>query len=214
MESSTLIPVRGTAMERLPTAHPSRDAADTSRGGVDESVIVVLAQRDPAAFAPLYQAYLEPVYRYCFRRLGTREAAEDATSLIFERALSALTSFHGESFRAWLFAIARNTVTDAYRRRESGPPFAEAYQVADPAPPPEQVALLADERRLLMTALALLSPDQRQVIELRLSGLPSTEVAEILDRSPEAVRALQLRATRRLQALLAASSAVPKVRHA
>jgi RNA polymerase sigma-70 factor (ECF subfamily) len=183
-------------------------------GSLDEVAIVALARQNPAAFAPLYEAYLAPVYRYCYRRLGSREAAEDATSQVFERALRSLGSFRGGSFRAWLFAIAHNAVADAWRRQGARPPFADALEVPDPAPPPEQVALLADERRLLAAALALLPPDQRQVIELRLSGIPSIEVATILDRSPEAVRALQLRATRRLQTLLASPGAAREVRDA
>ena len=48
--------------------------------------------------------------------------------------------------------------------------------------------LLADEQRLLLAALPLLPPEQRRVLELRLTGLPSTEVALILNRSPESVR--------------------------
>ena len=141
---------------------------------LDEAAIVARARLDPAAFAPLYQAYLAPVYRYCYRRLGSREAAEDATSLVFERVLRSLAAFRGGSFRAWLFAIAHNTVADSYRRRGSDPPISEALDIVDPAPPPEQVALrLADQRRLLTTALALLPADQRQVIELRLERIPS-----------------------------------------
>jgi RNA polymerase sigma-70 factor (ECF subfamily) len=197
-------------MERL----PSDDAHARLGGRLDEAAIVARARSEPAAFAPLYETYLDPVYRYCYRRLGSREAAEDATSLVFERALRALPAYRGGSFRAWLFAIAHNAVTDAYRRRGAQPPLAAALAVPDPAPPPEQMALLADEQRLLATALALLPADQRQVIELRLSGLPSVEVAEVLGRSPGAVRALQLRATRRLQGLLAAANTAPEVRHA
>lgn len=187
--------------------------APTTTTDEDEAATVALAQRNPAAFAPLYQAYLTPVYRYCLRRLGSREAAEDVTSQIFERALRSLGSFRGGSFRAWLFTIAHNAVTDAYRRQGSQPAFDDAWEIPDPAPPPEQVAMLADERRRLVTALALLPSDQRQVIELRLSGVASAEVAAILDRSPEAVRALQLRATRRLQALLASPGAAREGRN-
>jgi RNA polymerase sigma-70 factor (ECF subfamily) len=192
-------------MEPFPTAPATTVAGHQASNGFDELGIVALAQRDPTAFAPLYQRYLEPVYRYCYRRLGSREAAEDATSLVFERTLRALPTFRGGSFRAWLFAIAHNAVTDTYRRRDAEP-LLESLEIADPAPPPEQIALLADEQRLLSTALALLPRDQRQVIELRLSGVPSVEVAEILGRSPEAVRALQHRATRRLQTLLGTST--------
>jgi RNA polymerase sigma factor (sigma-70 family) len=185
----------------------------------DEATIIARARQDPAAFAPLYQVYVDPVYRYCYRRLGSREAAEDATSLIFERVLRALPTFRGASFRAWLFSIAHNTITDAYRRQGSNSRFAsgglmEACEISDPGPAPEQLALLADEQRLLTTALSLLPGEQRQVIELRLSGIPSSEVAHILGRSPEAIRALQLRATRRLQAILSGPSATREVRNA
>ena len=185
----------------------------------DEAAIIARAQQHLAAFAPLYQAYVDPVYRYCYRRLGSREAAEDATSLIFERVLRALPTFRGASFRAWLFAIAHNTITDAYRRqgaraRVASAHLEEADELSDPAPAPEQLALLADEQRPLATALALLPGEQRQVIELRLSGIPSVEIAHILGRSPEAIRALQLRATRRLQAILSAPGATREVRNA
>jgi len=201
-------------MARLPTSDQARPPHAGGEADRDDDAIIALARRDPAAFAPLYQAYLDPVYRYCYRRLGSREAAEDATSLVFERVLRALPTFRGGSFRAWLFTIAHNAVTDTYRRGHPTQRFDEALEIADPAPPPEQLALLVDERRLLATALTLLPAEQRHVIELRLTGMPSTDVAEILGRSPEAVRALQLRATRRLQALLATSSTVPEVRNA
>src|SRR5215213_7420744 len=216
MRSSTVRPAMSTGptMERLPEPDHPKSAPPVTVGDRDEVALIALAQRDPAAFAPLYQEYLGPVYRYCYRRLGSREAAEDATGLVFERALRALPTFRGASFRAWLFTIAHNAVTDAYRRRGANPLLAEALEIADPAPPSEQIALLADEQRLLATALALLPADQRHVIELRLSGIPSIDVADILDRSPQAVRALQLRATRRLQALLATSNTTPEVRNA
>jgi RNA polymerase sigma-70 factor (ECF subfamily) len=201
---------------------PSRVPIDThaphGSRPLDEAAIIARARQDPAAFAPLYQAYLNSVYRYCYRRLASREAAEDATSLIFERALRSLPTFRGASFRAWLFSIAHNTITDAYRRQGTASRLmsvrlAEAAEVSDPGPAPEQAALLADEQRLLSTALALLPTEQRQVIELRLSGIPSTEVAQILGRSPQAIRALQLRATRRLQVILRGPSSAREVRH-
>jgi RNA polymerase sigma-70 factor, ECF subfamily len=211
MAPSTVIAPSGSAM---PPPETPRIAEEVEERHLDEAAVVARAQRDPAAFAPLYQAYIGPIYRYCYRRLGSREGAEDATSLVFERALRSLASFRGGSFRAWLFAIAHNVVTDAYRRKGAHSLSDEALEVADPAPPPEQIALVADEQRLLMTALALLPADQRQVIELRLSGVSSVDVAAILNRSPQAVRALQLRATRRLQMLLAAPGAANEVRHA
>jgi RNA polymerase sigma-70 factor (ECF subfamily) len=59
----------------------------------DESDLIAAAQRDRRAFAPLYARYALPIYRYCYRRLGNHEAAEDATSQTFVKALDALDRF-------------------------------------------------------------------------------------------------------------------------
>ena len=46
------------------------------------------ARRDPNAFAPLYAAYFDPIYRYCYLRLHHRELAADAASQTFLKALA------------------------------------------------------------------------------------------------------------------------------
>ena len=180
----------------------------------DEAALVALAQVDRRAFAPLYVQFLDPVHQYCYRRLGSREAAEDATSLIFERVLKALPGYRGGLFRAWLFTIAHNVITDSYRSLREQEPLDAADEVADPALQPEALAVLADEQRLLLAVLPLLPIDQRRVMELRLSGLPSTEVATILGRTPESVRTLQRRAVTRLQTLLAVPTIAREARDA
>jgi RNA polymerase sigma-70 factor (ECF subfamily) len=195
----------------------SRSAGPPTGGGTgppDEAHLIACAVADPRAFAPLYLRYLDPVHQYCYRRLGSREVAEDATSLVFERALKALPGYRGGLFRAWLFAIAHNVITDSYRSTRAHQPLDAADEVADPAPEPEALALLADEQRLLLAVLPLLPADQRRVIELRLGGLPSTEVATILGRTPDSVRTLQLRAIRRLHTLLDIPASTTEVRHA
>src|SRR5215213_5589126 len=70
----------------------------------DDAWVVRQAKSDPRAFAPLYSRYFDPVYRYCYRRLGHPEAAADATSQIFAKALAALPGYREEapSFRSWL----------------------------------------------------------------------------------------------------------------
>jgi RNA polymerase sigma-70 factor (ECF subfamily) len=170
---------------------------------VDETVLIERARRDRREFAALYEHYLDPVYRYCFRRLGSREMAEDATSQVFVKALAALDSFSGTSFRAWLFAIAHNVVTDTFRRRRPTAPLDELVEPPDPAATPEELAVAADARHSLRATLAQLAPDQRRVVELRLAGLTGAEIAEVLGRSEAAVKMLQFRAHTRLRALLA-----------
>lgn len=172
----------------------------------DDELLATRAQRDPADFAPLYRRYVRSIYAFCYQRLGTRELAEDATSQTFVKALAALPGYRAQSFRAWLYAIARNVVTDLHRDRPVLP-LDDAPSVAGGDLEAEvlQRASELDVRRLLDR----LTLEQRDVVELRLSGLKGPEIAEALGRSPGAVRALQYRAYQQLRTMLATEE-VPK----
>jgi RNA polymerase sigma-70 factor (ECF subfamily) len=163
---------------------------------------VARARVDRAAFAPLYTRYFDPVYRYCYRRLGSHEAAADAVSLVFANALAALPRYHDGPFAAWLFTIARNVVANSYRSSRSQSQLDEAAELPDTGPSPEELAIAADERRTLLALLARLPEEQRQVVELRLSGLSGPEIAHALGRSHGAVKVAQFRAIARLRTLM------------
>jgi RNA polymerase sigma-70 factor (ECF subfamily) len=169
------------------------------------------AQADGAAFATLYRRYVDRVYGYAFYQLGDHHDAEDATERIFLAAFRALPDFNdqGSSFRAWLFRIAHNTIANAHRSRarkrtERLPDdFERAAPDADPA---GQVAL-ADELREIRRVVAQMPDDRRQVILLRfVDDLSTNEIAQVLDRSPGAVRVLLHRSLRELAARLESQS--------
>lgn len=76
------------------------------------------ALADRRVFAEFYRRYADPVYRYCNRRLGTRQVAKDATAEVIERALLFLPNYRvqpGGPFRGWLFTIVLRAVADHYR---------------------------------------------------------------------------------------------------
>ena len=177
-------------------------AGDEDLAAEDEAALVARAQRDPRRFEPLYARYMDPVYRYCHRCLGGREAAEDATGLVFAKALAALPGCRAEAFRPWLFAIAHNVIANAWRDERPTRPLADAAAFPDPGPSPEELALAAEERRSLRALLAHLPPGQREVVELRLSGLTGPETARVLGRSLGSVQIAQVRAFARLRKLL------------
>jgi RNA polymerase sigma-70 factor (ECF subfamily) len=169
---------------------------------VDEAAQIERAKRERAAFAPLYERYADPIFRHCYRRLGNRADAEDATSLTFQRALAGLKGFHGETLRPWLFTIANNVVKDLQQKRTwPAISFDAALDVPDSAPDPEMVAMQEERRRSLRAYLCQLAPDQQRAIELRLAGLTGPEIAEAMERPHDAVRVLLLRATKRLRTL-------------
>ena len=176
---------------------------EDGRPGVDEWALVQAAIVDPAAFDPLYRRYVDPIYRFCYRRMGTREEAEDATSVTFAKAIGSLRSYRGGSLRAWLFAIADRVTLDQLRRRRREEPIDQAELVPDTGETPEEYALNAEARHQLRAALAGLTIDQRRVVELRLSGLDGNEIAEVMGRNRNAIDALQHRALERMRRSLA-----------
>ncbi|HEU0114610.1 MAG TPA: sigma-70 family RNA polymerase sigma factor [Thermomicrobiales bacterium] len=175
--------------------------------GLNDSTLLALAKQDRQAFAALYRRYVDAVYRYCERCLGDREAAEDAVSLTFTKALAALPRCRDDAFRPWLFTIAHNVIVDMVRKRPPAWPLAAADRLADQAPDrsPEAWALAADDARTIRALLAQLPPDQRELLELRLAGLTDAEIARVLGRSHGAVRTSQCRALARLRALVGAA---------
>jgi RNA polymerase sigma-70 factor (ECF subfamily) len=160
-------------------------------------VLVAAARADRQAFRLLYQRYVGPVYRFCYIRLGSREAAEDATSEVFLKALAGLRDYRGGAFAGWLFRIAHNVVIDAHRRGRRGSGGGMPLETAEHLPDPGQE--IDDGGIALRGALEALPDDQRLVLELQLSGWTSEQIAAALDRSPSAIRMTRGRAIRQLR---------------
>jgi RNA polymerase sigma-70 factor, ECF subfamily len=191
---------------------PSQDSRGIPGTRDEDARLVALAKSDPRAFAPLYARYFEPVYRYCYRRLGHPEVAADATAQVFAKALAALPGYREDapSFRSWLFAIAHNVITDDLRARRPVAPMTAVAHLAARDPSPEEVVLTNETGGLVHALLGSLPADQRQILELRLAGLTGPEIAAALGRSLGAIKIAQVRAFARLRATLDASSDAAK----
>ena len=167
----------------------------------NDATLVRAAQADVRAFGPLYERYLGEIYRYCHVRLGDREAAEDATSEVFLKALRALDGYQGGTFIAWLYKIASNVIVDIYRRRHRQLvyPIETADYIEDGAPTPEMEAITRAEHTELCDAMALLPHEYRTVLEMQLAGWRGEQIASAMGRSPAAVKMLRFRAMTRLR---------------
>jgi RNA polymerase sigma-70 factor (ECF subfamily) len=189
------------------SAEPTTNRLATAAGS--DGDLIRAAQADPAAFAALYERYVDAIYRYCASRVGSTADAEDATSQTFARAFGALPGFrarsdlNGGGVRSWLFTIAHNVVVSGYRDHRPTIPLVDAELLVDLDPTPDEQAIAAERRDTLRVAVARLSDDQRRVVELRLAGLSGPEIAAVLGRSHGAVKMLQFRAIDRLRELLA-----------
>jgi RNA polymerase sigma-70 factor (ECF subfamily) len=152
---------------------------------IDERLLVDRARTDPDAFAQLYRSHAGRVHAMAWRRLGSREAAEDVTSATFERAWRALPEFRWQDggFPAWLLRIAANQVTDHARRESRARTPRGQRALALLATP---VAAAADEHLAgddpgLRAAMARITPRYAEALTLRhLAGLEPAEAAAAL----------------------------------
>jgi RNA polymerase sigma-70 factor, ECF subfamily len=172
----------------------------------DQRVIVLVGravQRDQAAFAELYDLYLDCVYRYVYYRTGNRHDAEDLSEQVFLQAWAAIERFRwqGKPFLAWLYAVAHNLVVDWRRRSMSN------HSLDDGDNPIDLESVSAThamsqwiDAELLARAIKSLTPDQQQVITLKfMDGFDTAAIAKIMDKREGTIRALQLRALQSLR---------------
>jgi RNA polymerase sigma factor (sigma-70 family) len=186
-----------------------------SRDGLTTADLAGARRREPAAVTRIYAAYAPALFRFFMAAVGDRHQAEDLTGEVFQGALEGLPRFRGpvEALGGWLFQIARHDLYD-YRRRQARrlvqplDDLLEEAAVAGGAVDPEELALDRVEGARVLAALRLLSPDQREVLLLRMAAdLTAPEVARILNKSTEAVKALQRRGLASLARVLGVTNA-------
>src|SRR5205823_2968115 len=168
--------------------------------------LLAAAQRgDDDAFAALFRATQPSVLRYLRVVAGAR--ADDVAGETWLQVIRGLRTFAADdisAFRAWTLSIARHRWVDelrrSSRRRES-----LVAEVPEPATAPD-VATVVHELMSTEDALGVigrLPRDQAEVVMLRyVADLDVSRTAEVLGKSPGAVRVLAHRGLRRLEAML------------
>ncbi len=169
-----------------------------------EARLIEEAKSSPDAFAVLYDHFMPVVYGYVMHRVSNREAAEDITSLTFEKALRNLRGLReGASFKGWLFRIARNTIIDYYRSRgrQQSSSLEEAPEMANGKS--RKAFNGVDNRVAVMELLEDLPESHRTALVLHyLEGLTVEEMAEALGSTPNACYMKVYRATKAFAELL------------
>jgi RNA polymerase sigma factor (sigma-70 family) len=175
------------------------DAAGTrARFPGDFAETLVAARTNlPAAWTALYE-WLAPGVAGYLRMLGAREV-DDLTCEVLLAVFRRIDRFDGSeaNFRSWVFTVAHSRLIDERRRRARQPQTVPFECMSEPptlGEPTEAAAMRAVEVSSIEAVCAQLPPDQRAVVLLRIIAELSVEqVADILDKSPGAVKQLQRR---------------------
>ena len=173
---------------------------------LDQNLLARAQQFEPEALQSLHQQFYQPVYRYIYLKIGEANISQDLTGDVFLRLLEALKRGRGwqTTPNAWIFGIARNVVADYYRRRERRPEV-ELDETVLPATDAglAQTVIAAEEQAALLAAMEELTDEQRDVVFLRfMEGLSIRDVAEVMDKTEGAIKALQYRSMQALSKIM------------
>jgi len=162
-------------------------------------------QGDVSSFGPLYEAFVRRVYDFVWYRTMDRQLAEDIVSDVFTKALAKVRLFAGATegeFAAWIFSIARNAVTDQWRKKPQE--TVDVESVAAVLGHDEKFGEAEDRRRALKSALEWLGKlprDQRDVVMMRVwDDLPYSQIAAVTGKSEDSCKQVVSRALRAIQA--------------
>lgn len=162
-----------------------------------------VTEKDKESFEYFYQTLATPIYRFLYLKTGKKEVAEDLMQDTFvklykaQKEGSVLTTS-----KSYIYTIAKNTLTDYYRKKK--PVLLDEEMettIADDTQDIIGVIDLEHEIARLRKSLALLTEEQREVVEMRfMQDMSGREIADILGKKEDAVRQLQARALKTLRA--------------
>ncbi len=188
------------------------DAADAPMDETHLETALKQAQLGNAvAFGEVYGEFSSRVFGLCRKMLGSRAAAEDATSEVFERAYSALDQYdRGRPFDRWILTIASRHCLNRLRRERLELRLFHTEPVEIPAPAAVASPLVAletrEQRRALLAAIDALPESYRLPLVLKYYGdLSYDEIAKELGTTRNNVAVLLHRAKRELRSSLGAS---------
>lgn len=183
--------------------------APSSESGVRHELLVMTGPigDDERAWELVYIRVYPRLFAFSRRRLANDHEADDVVAEVMARAIASGHRYEpGEAgVDGWLFGICHNVLRERWRStkrdarwQDLGP---ELLAVADDGPL-EQV-LQDEERRRLVDAFARLDPEERDLLEMRVTfSLDATQVGKVLGKRPGAVRMAQARALARLRTFL------------
>ncbi len=196
-------PVVGTRGERPPTERAAHDWTELVRR---------VGAGEHSAVAELYDATSHLVFGLALRVLGDRALAEDAVVEVYAQVWRQAASYDPGRGTAisWLLTPMRSRAIDMARvrsRERATEPLEAASEVPSASPGPEATTVAAERSRFVRAALASLSADQRELIELAyFSGLSHSEIAARLDQPLGTVKTRIRAGMTRLRELLSPAS--------
>jgi len=168
----------------------------------DADLVARFAAGDDLAVKTIYERFARPVLTVAMSALGRRDLADEVVQATMLKMWRAAGSFDtSKELAPWVYAIARRTAIDIYRREMRAP---IPQVVADDSMVVEPLSFARTwEAWEVRQAIEKLPADERDVVQLgHLAGLSHREIADRLGVPVGTVKSRSARAHRRLASLL------------
>ncbi|MBU2572761.1 MAG: sigma-70 family RNA polymerase sigma factor [Elusimicrobia bacterium] len=160
------------------------------------------------SFEELYEKYFSRIYSYILYRVISPDLADDMVSLVFEKILDKYAGFDPAKaviIEAWIFAIARNTLNDHFRRKKILT-WLSMSGMEDHIKSGESVENDAEKHELagkVLKAVEQLSNQEREIIALKFTlAMTNRAIADTTGLGESNVGVILFRAMRKLKELL------------
>lgn len=187
-------------MQSIPTPWPEKD---------DDELLALIQNGSGQAFTALVERHTDRFYRLAYRYLQSKEAAEDVVQDAFIKLWENPKLWQPQrntKFTTWFYRVVVNLCLDVRKRK--GPTALDSeIEVIDDREAVDEMAMRAQEQKILEKEIATLPERQRTALNLCFDeGLSNQEAAEIMGINLKALQSLIMRAKttlkERMKALL------------
>ncbi len=135
-------------------------------------------------FWPLYDKYVDKIYKFIYIKTSKKEVSEDLTSEVFIKVLNNIERFKIKSwatFRSWIYRIAQNLVIDYYRCNKEEQPIEDYMNLWKI----ENIWKTIDDKQKLKKVfefLDTLKKEHKEIVIMRIwDELSYKEIAEVMN---------------------------------
>ena len=169
----------------------------------DKRLIDLIQKGDKEAFNMLYSRHFPAVYKRVLYTIPSGDV-DDVTQEIFIAVMRSISNYKGSAkFSTWLRTLINRQVADFYRSRQRKIEEVDLDDFELPSKQDDVGSKQHDERITVRRALKKMPTDYQEILLLRFAeGLRFKEIANELDKHPEAVKSLFRRAIMALKIIL------------
>ncbi|QSZ27116.1 RNA polymerase sigma factor [Aceticella autotrophica] len=153
------------------------------------------------SFLEFYEKNFDDVYRYVYFKIGNKWDTDDIVSEIFKKAYEKYKSIKSNP-RSWLFSIAKNTITDHYRKNknvtlEDNISYFSYHDIFENKFEKEA------EIDCLKKSIYSLPKEEIEIINLKyFAGMTHREISQIIQKTEDAVKMKVFRIIQKLKNLV------------